>query len=751
VVLASPTARPADRVPARPADRHPTPATRRARETTRTWIRLALFAIAMLIAFAGLSTLLDAVAWWFTSALAIVLPLLAIGIATQIGRRPWQPFAAGAAVAVGLLTFGYAREASLFGIVPTFDTLARWVELVNAGVLSITSQRVPAEATEGILFLLAILAVVSVVFLGPALDRAPATAALPLLVVLDIPVAVRDGIAEPHWFVFTVLAFLALLRVGRRQMPVAGVVATAAVVIVGSLLLPAAFPEAQQAPRADSGVGTGLNPLIDLGDDLRRDDTVEAVTYITDAPGGLYLRLATLDQFNGINWEPNAATDPESDLAQFPTPPGLTDAVPRVSYSATIEVQDVDGRWLPIPYPASSVAGLDGDWRWEAEGLAVRSPNSGARGQQYDVTFLSIQPDRGQLTADTAPEVSGRYLELPGALPELVQQTAEQVAGTGSTYERAIALQQFFADGDFSYSVEAPVEEGYDGSGIGVIERFLEVRSGYCVHFASSMAVMARAVGIPSRVVVGFQPGESQLVDGVPGFQVSSADLHAWPELYFEGIGWLRFEPTPGRGALPDYSDIEAIDDPTTPEFEGVNPSAAPAGPPTAAPDLPDEEPVFEGGGTIERQNPTPIIVAVGLFVLALLLSPAGLRVGIRWRRMRRVRDAADAAAAWAEIRDTAHDHGWVAPDSETARQLGARLAIIVGSEPVVRLQDGVESAAYDRPGSRAMSVDDVAELRRAITSAAPLFVRLRATFLPPSLLVRAGFTPPGRGDDTSG
>jgi transglutaminase-like putative cysteine protease len=734
-------------VPAKRAYRDPTPRTRRSRETTGTWLRLALFAAAMLLAFASLNTLLTDVVWWFTSALVVVLPIIAIGIATQVGRRPWQPFVAGAATAVVSLTFGYARDASFFGILPTFETVGRWIDVANEGVVGITTQAVPAEATEGILFLLAILAVVAVVFIAPALDRVPAAAALPLLVVLDIPVAVRGGIAEPHWYVLTVVAFLALLRVGRRRMPTTSVVGVAAVVIAGSLVLPIAFPESAREARVDSGVGTGLNPLIDLGDDLRRDDTVPAVTYVTDAPGGLYLRLATLDKFNGINWEPDARTDPENDIADFPPAPGLTDAVPRAGYSATIEVQELGGHWLPVPYPATSVEGVDGVWRWEPDGLAVRSTGADARGQDYDVTFLDIQPDRAQLTADTEPEVPSRYLDLPEPLPEAIVQMAEQVAGTGSTYQRAIALQDFFADGDFTYSVEAPVEEGYDGSGVGVIERFLEARSGYCVHFASSMAVMARVVGIPSRVVVGFQPGESQLVGGVPGFEVSSADLHAWPELYFEGIGWLRFEPTPGRGALPDYSTIEAIDDPETPEFEGTNPSAAPVVPTPAAPELPDEEPVFEGG-TVERQNPTPIIVTIVLVVLALLLSPAGLRAGIRWRRMRRVRDGGDAAAAWEEIRDTAHDHDWVAPDSETPRQLGSRLAAVVGADPVARLQGGVESAAFDRPGSIAMTVDDVADLRQAIASAAPFFVRLRAIFLPPSLTARAGFGVRSRDDD---
>ena len=717
-------------------------------DVARTWLRLALFCAAMLFALAGLSTLLGGILWWFATALLVVLPALAVGIAARLGRRPWQPFAAGAVVALVSLTFGYARDASWFGVIPNADTFGRWNELIGEGISSITVQRVPAEATPGILFLLALLCLASVVLIAPALDRAPAVAALPLLVVLDIPVVVRSGLASPLWFVLTVVAFLALLRVGRRRMPLPGVLVTAVAVVIGALVLPVAFPPAQEPARgAAAGVGTGFNPLIALGDDLRRDDVVMALSYVTDAPGGLYLRLASLDRFTGINWEPDAVTDPENDVAAFPSPQGLDDAVPRAEYSATIGIGDVNGRWLPVPYPATSITGLSGDWRWEADGLAVRSDGGQVRGQEYDVSFLDIQPDLAQLTTVTEPDVPARFLELPGELPELVQQTADEVAGEGSTYEKAIALQRFFADGDFEYSVEAPVEAGYDGTGIGVIERFLVEKSGYCVHFASSMAVMARAVGIPSRIVVGFQPGEAASIGGASGFEVSSADMHAWPELYFEGIGWLRFEPTPGRGALPDYSSLEAIDDPETPEFEGANPAATPAVPAPSAPELADVEPVDSSPVATEVQNPLPVILAVALAVLAVMLIPAGLRVLVRLRRMRLVRSGRDAGAAWAEIRDTAHDHEWSAPDSETPRQLSTRLAVVVGSDAVARLRAGVESVAYGRPGSSPMTVEDVGEVRRAIASAASLRVRLRAIFLPPSLTARAGFTTGARHD----
>lgn len=714
------------------------------RPASRTGARLVLFGAAMLFGFAGLGSLLEGWTWWLITAVTVLLPLLAIGIASAVARRPWVPVVAGFATAIATLSFGYARDVSILAVIPSGGTFERWAGLVGEGIQSVATQRSPADATEGILFLLAILAVVSVTFFAPALDRVPAVAALPLLVVLDIPVAVRAGEAQPLWFVLVAACYLALLRVGRRRMPLPTVVATAAVVVAGSLVLPAFFPEPPDEPAATGpGIGTGLNPLVDLGDDLRRNDDVTALTYRSDASGGLYLRLATLDEFTGITWIPDASTDPDNTVDDFPVAPGLADEVPRAAYTAEVEIGDVSGRWLPLPYPATAVTGLEGDWSWDAEGLTVRSESSNARDQSYEVRFLDVEPDAAQLTADLPAEVDERYLDLPNVMPAVIRRTAEAVAGTGSTYEKAIALQDYFANGDFTYSTETPVEENYDGTGVGVIERFLDEKSGYCIHFASAMAVMAREVGIPSRMVVGFLPGTRDSTGGGRDYVVSSSDLHAWPELYFEGIGWLRFEPTPGRGALPDYSSLAAVDDPATPEFEGQNPEAAPAVAPTTAPTTtPTERPVEDDPVQATRQDPTLVVLLIAAALLAVLLLPAATRVVIRSRRLRRVREG-DAAAAWAEVRDTAHDHGWSAPDSETPRQLGTRLAAVVDVPAVQRLQTRVESAAYDRPGAPTMTPDDVEALRRAIAAAAPLGVRLRAVFLPPSLVARFRGAPP--------
>lgn len=700
---------------------------------TRTWLRLGLYGAALLAAFGGLSTVLEDVGWWVALAGTVAVPLLAIGVAAHLSRRVWVAPVVGLVVAVLLLTVVFAPLDSFLGLVPTGDTVAVWGQLIADGTTAIAVQIAPATARVGIQFLLALLALAAVVVVAPFLDRAPALAALPLLVVLDIPVAVRAGLAEPVWYVLTALLFLALLRVGRRRMPLPPVIATAALVVAGSLVVPSVLPAPGRVDAFGGGVGDGINPLIDLGDDLRSGAIVTTATYRTDSPTGVYLRLATLDDFDGVSWQPTGGV--AADLADIPPPQGLADGVPRIEYAAEVEVGEVSGRWLPLPYPVTLIDGLAGDWAVDADGLTVSTPSGDVRGATYDVRFLALRPDAGLLNAAPAPVAPEGSLDLP-YLPAVVRETAVEVAGSGTAYERALALQDYFAHGDFTYSLDAPVEEGYDGTGVGVIADFLEERAGYCVHFASSMAVMARVVGIPSRVVVGFQPGVRQSFGTRDVFTTTTEDLHAWPELYFEGVGWLRFEPTPGRGVEPDYSATEAVDDPATPEIEGPQATTAPVQP-TAAP-AETERPVETDPGVAVAANPWAPVIPVVVVIVLVLLLPALLRLALRARRLARVR-AGDAAAAWAEVRDTAVDHDWVAPESETPRALGERLALVVGAPAVVPLRDGVESTAYDRPGRGALTARDVGDLRRAIARSAAVRVRVRAVLLPPSLLARAG------------
>ncbi|EED6225841.1 transglutaminase domain-containing protein, partial [Salmonella enterica subsp. enterica serovar Haifa] len=126
---------------------------------------------------------------------------------------------------------------------------------------------------------------------------------------------------------------------------------------------------------------------------------------------------------------------------------------------------------------------------------------------------------------------------------------AEVTAGENTDYDRLVALQNWFR-AQFEYSLETPVEEGFDGTGAEAVAEFLDERSGYCVHFAGAFALMAESLGMQTRIVVGYLPGS--LTDEKRGeesiFSVTSDQLHSWPEVLFPGIGWVPFEPTASLG-----------------------------------------------------------------------------------------------------------------------------------------------------------------------------------------------------------
>ena len=112
---------------------------------------------------------------------------------------------------------------------------------------------------------------------------------------------------------------------------------------------------------------------------------------------------------------------------------------------------------------------------------------------------------------------------------------AEVTAGATTDYDRVIALQNWFQTFEYSTEVQS-------GHGSNAIENFLQIRNGYCEQFAATFAAMARTLGIPSRVAVGYTPGRCA-IDG--WYSVLGKNSHAWPEIWFDGIGWVPFEPTP--------------------------------------------------------------------------------------------------------------------------------------------------------------------------------------------------------------
>jgi transglutaminase-like putative cysteine protease len=704
----------------------------------------------LLVAFSlgSLSVLLSGAGWWLAPLAIAAVVLAAAGGMRALRPARLLPFLAGAAMLVVSLTVTFAGDTALFSLVPLEGTLARAADLILEGRISIAEQAAPAEVTQGIVFIVTLATgVLALVADTLAFQfRAPALTAAPALALMAVPVVVRPGEFDAAFFVLAALAYLALLQVERRRREPLRALALGASALVLAFVLPGAIPSPSEAdgPGISGAASIGINPVIDLGQDLRRPNASLAFTYTTSSTEAVYFKLTALTRFSGDRWEPlPVETQLDNTMLEFGDPPGLTNEVARTEVSTTVQIGDLAARWLPVPYPATSIEGLEGSWFWEPTGLSVRTNEANARGQLYTASSLAVRPTEEQLDAAQTDGVPRTLTALPEDLPEDIAAAALEVTqGAESDYDRAVALQSFFTGGEFRYSEEAPVTQDFDGTGMDAISRFLEVRSGYCVHFASAMAVMSRSLEIPARVVVGFQPGQPQFRDGeFSHFEVTTHDMHAWPELFFDDIGWVRFEPTPGRGDRPDYRAETTPDDPATPEVDESQPTAAPTSTPSRAPvDLPDENPTSgaaTGGGGDFTGALTGGGIAVG--AAALLLVPAALRLLRRRTRLREVRGGADpATAAWTETLDTARDLGIPIRSTETARVAGARIAVGLppdARDAVGRLQRSVEAESY-APDRVAPSAEDVDAVRTALGRLRGVRDRVFAFLAPRSLLL---------------
>jgi hypothetical protein len=373
------------------------------------------------------------------------------------------------------------------------------------------------------------------------------------------------------------------------------------------------------------------------------------------------------------------------------------------------------------------------------------------QGQSYQVLADVPRPTLEQMRALEAnvTEQRDETTNLPPGMPDIIGELAlEKTADATNDYDRLIALQRWFRGGDFEYSLDAPVEEGFDGNGVDAVAKFLEVREGYCVHFASAFALMARSLHMPSRVVVGYLPGiaTGEVVESQPVYSVSSQQLHAWPEVYFEGVGWIGFEPTVGLGVPTTFSAGATTpggpDDPT-----GATPGATAAPSSTEAVDPDDPAGLREdqaAGTTSEAVNLLPVLSV--LLVILLILAMPGVAREVRNRQLAVAARRGDAASAWTMVQDGAIDLSIPVPSSETPRAFASRLVQDHGAPPdaMDTLVRAIERVSYARYGTRdfgsAERVTDAAiAVRAALLSSVAPSRRVLGLLVPRSLIVRPG------------
>ncbi len=488
--------------------------------------------------------------------------------------------------------------------------------------------------------------------------------------------------------------------------------------------------------------GVSFNPFISIQRSLVAPSNVPVFTARIDGdvdPTRVYWRLLTMDSFNGTYWH---ASDPKlsiPDEEPFERS-GYRFAGPTTEVVQHITIAALQNEWLPAVYSptqfASNLAGLQRNVRHARDGSLAFPGGQTDVGWSYSVRSQMPVPDLDALafgddgeltqmfrravdegdlsepdpaavvldpgTAAEPPDVE-RWVELPADLDPRIAELAEEITrGMQSEYERALALEDYFRNPEngFRYDTSVLPASGSDDLATWLFDSTSDdsYRIGYCEQFATSMGVMARALGIPTRVVLGFTPGRIQN-DGT--IVVTDANAHAWVELWMPSQGWMRFDPTP-RSDSVNPSTVGELAFDIAPYLEvapgdnrllnlGTLPGQRPFEDPAALPGGSTGDTTAPGDGlTIPRWLFGTVLWIIIVAVVALGVPTA------KWirrrRRMARLADG-DVAAAWAEITERLGDLG------VTSSAAATPLEVARENDPAMATLAAVYSEALYGPG----------------------------------------------------
>jgi transglutaminase-like putative cysteine protease len=454
-----------------------------------------------------------------------------------------------------------------------------------------------------------------------------------------------------------------------------GVVVVIASIAFAPLIPGYARPPGISTPHGE-GFGTlsggiGLNPLISIKPRLQSVPVVPLFRVTSKVAS--YWRVTSLDRFDGRLWtSPNRPLGPS--VSGRSITPG-TRPPHSVRVTQTFEIRNLGGPWMPAAFEPVRVDGLRAV-RTEPVSRTLVQPGELRPGMRIKVTSVVALPDASDL--DRAGEVTDTrldaFLRLPASLPPTVTVIARQLtAGASTPFRRALALQNYLRT--FTYDEDVAAGHGFDD----LITFLTKTKRGYCEQFAGSMAVLARAAGLPARVAIGYAVGEPT---GADQYRVTTRHAHAWVEIFFPGQGWLAFEPTPRPDAtiVPAYTRSQVL----APSI-GETPSTAGSASPTPGDEGVDprlrerDEPV--GPIAPARTKPVRWWILLGPIAAVALAALPGAATGRRLLRRRRARTAVDRIGArYLDFLDWCTAVGVPRGPGETPAEHARRLA--AGSPP---------------------------------------------------------------------
>ena len=540
------------------------------------------------LAVAGLSVVTVLTCWrlfagWDFVPVLVCAALLSHLIGALTRRAGWSAGAALAASLAGLVvyvTIVQYRATSFLGLPTRATWEAAQLELRAAWEIFPTAIA-PVVPTGGFITAMILL----VWLLAHAADdfahraEAPIEAVVPSAVLFMVGTALggdRHRLAAVALWLAAAAVTVAVLRVersegagwfgGTRRRAVStavrvGSVLAAGAIVVGVVAGPA-LPGASSDPLLDTRQGrtsrTTLSPLVDIQGRLVNQTDTELFTVASPQPA--YWRMTALDDYDLRIWRSSHTYgDASGELGG-----GIADAL-GTPLTQSFQIASLDSAWLPAAFGPRTIS-IANRVRYDDESASLFYRGSSLPiGLTYQVASVVPNLNSAELEAVAGalpPLIQDHYLDLPGTYPARFRDLAQQItAGAATPYDKALALQNWFRT-NFTYDVNVPA-----GHGATAIDSFLSQRRGYCEQFAGTYAAFARSVGLPSRVAVGFTPGDLG-ADGL--YHVKGKHAHAWPEVYLSGIGWVAFEPTPGRGepGAEGYTGVPAEQDggaPATP------------------------------------------------------------------------------------------------------------------------------------------------------------------------------------------
>jgi transglutaminase-like putative cysteine protease len=659
----------------------------------------------------------------------------------------WLALPAGVAAIAILLGLIYFRDSTKFGI-PTGETIDQFrisMRLVWRQFPRAVSP-VPSEGSFAVAATtaLAVCAWLADSFAFRAFGRAEAVVPAGVVFVFTSALGVnRNRVPVAALWVGAAILTIAALRMAharddsawmgkRRQslwsaLPAA--VACALFATTGAVAVAPQLPGAGAKPlldtrNRDAEVTEVVSPLVDIRSRLVNRGNVELFTVKADAPR--YLALTALGKFDGTRWSTLPEDTRPADGALSDTPPNAELLEQRIT------IKKLGGSLAPAARTATAAAWQGRTLLWANKAGALYVDGGLEPGYQYQVTSAATDPSPDELrsaTVDRAPDPV--YYDLPANLPQEVRDLAQSVTAQATTpYDKARALQDWFRS-QFEYSTV--VQRGHSND---AMLNFLAIRKGYCEQFSGTFAAMARWVGLPTRVMVGFTQGQLR-ADGL--YHVAGRHAHAWDEVWFDGYGWVLFDPTPGRGApgAEQHTGEAAAQQEGNGTPGGTidnSPTGSVSPPQIQAPRPENEAPT----GPTTPRNPALTNASDegspgSWIIFALLLAVVGWvvvmpRVIRRWSRHKAKAPADRVTSAWAATVRSLTMAG--APRVAGSTPLEYARAVDVGRAETVEIARLVTRAVYSPRGVDASAAERSELLRSEVDAACRARMSLGARLL---------------------